>query len=94
MITEFSIGQFFGKLEFHLLSGIWQEKRIQKGEHMSEQKETLIVASKTKAYIKELGCMVSADALDELNKKVYEMIEDAVQRTKENKRSTLRSHDF
>ena len=61
---------------------------------MSEERETLIVASKTKAYIKNLGCMVSADALDELNNKIYELIENAVKRTKENKRSTLRSHDF
>ncbi|MCB1309212.1 MAG: hypothetical protein KDK30_13560 [Leptospiraceae bacterium] len=61
---------------------------------MSDEKETLIVASKTKAYIKSQGCMVSSDALDELNKKVYEIIENAVKRTKENKRSTLRAHDF
>lgn len=58
------------------------------------EKDALIVASKTKAYIKNLGCMVSADALDELNKKIYDLIDAAVKRTKENKRSTLRSHDF
>ncbi|MCR9141665.1 MAG: hypothetical protein NXI24_05390 [bacterium] len=61
---------------------------------MSEERETLIVASKTKAFIKSQGCMVSADALDELNNKIYALIENAVKRTKENKRSTLRSHDF
>ncbi len=61
---------------------------------MSEERETLIVASKTKAFIKSQGCMVSADALDELNNKIYELIENAVKRTKENKRSTLRAHDF
>lgn len=61
---------------------------------MSEERETLIVASKTKAFIKSQGCMVSADALDELNNKIYSLIENAVKRTKENKRSTLRSHDF
>jgi len=61
---------------------------------MSQEKEQLVVASKTRAYIKSLGCMVSADAVDELNKKVYELIDQAVQRTKDNKRSTLRPHDF
>ncbi len=61
---------------------------------MSEERETLIVASKTKAFIKSQGCMVSADALDELNNKIYALIEGAVKRTKENKRSTLRAHDF
>lgn len=61
---------------------------------MSDERETLIVASKTKAFIKSQGCMVSADALDALNAKIYELIEGAVKRTKENKRSTLRPHDF
>lgn len=60
---------------------------------MSE-KEMLLVASKTKNYIKEQGCMVSADALDELNERIYRLLDEAVRRTKENKRSTLRSHDF
>ncbi|MBU41624.1 MAG: hypothetical protein CMN76_00275 [Spirochaetaceae bacterium] len=61
---------------------------------MSEEKEQLVVASKTRAYIKSQGCMVSADAVEELNKKVYEIIDAAIQRTKDNKRSTLRPHDF
>ncbi|MCB1137931.1 MAG: hypothetical protein KDK23_04210 [Leptospiraceae bacterium] len=61
---------------------------------MSEEKEQLVVASKTRAYIKSQGCMVSADAVEQLNKKIYELIDAAVQRTKDNKRSTLRPHDF
>jgi hypothetical protein len=61
---------------------------------MSEEKEALIVASKTKAYIKSQGCMVSGDAIDALNVKIYEMLDQAVKRTKENKRTTLRSHDL
>lgn len=63
---------------------------------MSEQsgKESLITASKCKNHIKNAGCMVSADAMDALNAKVYELIDAAVKRTKENKRSTLRPHDF
>ncbi|MEQ8351679.1 MAG: hypothetical protein RH862_09355 [Leptospiraceae bacterium] len=61
---------------------------------MSEEKEQLVVASKTRAYIKSQGCMVSADAVEQLNKKIYEIIDAAIQRTKDNKRSTLRPHDF
>lgn len=61
---------------------------------MSQEQETLIVASKTKAYIKSQGCMVSADAVDEINKKLYEMLDKAIQRTKDNKRTTLRPHDL
>ncbi|MBI3395040.1 MAG: hypothetical protein HY042_04325 [Spirochaetia bacterium] len=56
--------------------------------------EMILVASKTKAYIKSKGCIVSSDAVDELNNKVHELIDNAVKRTKENKRSTLRSYDF
>lgn len=59
-----------------------------------EEKEMLIVASKTKAYIKSLGCSVSGDAVEEINKKLYELLDRAVERTRENKRSTLRPHDL
>ena len=61
---------------------------------MSETKETLIVASKTKAFIKSQGCMLSSDALDEINNKLHELLLEAVARTKANKRSTLRPHDL
>jgi len=56
--------------------------------------ESLIVASKAKNIIKNAGCMVAADALDELNRKVHRLIEEAIKRTKENKRSTVRPYDF
>lgn len=62
---------------------------------MSEQeKESLLVASKTRSYIKEQGCMVSQDALEELNRQVYRLLDEAIRRTRENKRTTLRPHDF
>ena len=61
---------------------------------MSKEKEILVVISKTKAYIKEKGFMMSSDAIDTLNEKMYQLIEDAIERTKNNKRSTLRPHDF
>lgn len=38
--------------------------------------------------------MVSADAIDEINKKLYELLDKAIQRTKDNKRTTLRPHDL
>jgi histone H3/H4 len=63
-------------------------------ENKEESQESLIVASKAKNIIKNHGCMVAGDALDELNRKVHRLIEDAVKRTKENKRSTVRPHDF
>jgi len=61
---------------------------------MASQNESLIVTSKVKAYIKEKGCMTSSDAVDELNKKIYKLLDDATERTKGNKRSTLRPCDL
>lgn len=61
---------------------------------MSDDKETLIVASKTKAFIKSKGCMLSSDAIETINNKVHELLENAVERTKANKRSTLRPQDL
>lgn len=59
-----------------------------------DKKESLIVSSKTRAYIKSLGFNASQDALDRINDLVYELIEKGTERTKENKRSTLRPHDL
>lgn len=64
---------------------------------MSEEtteRESLIVTSKIKAYIKSKGCMTSGDAVDGINEKIYKMIDEAVERTQNNKRTTVRSYDF
>ena len=61
---------------------------------MANEKEVLIVTSKTKGYIKEKGYQSSGDAMEALNEKIYELIDKALERTKENKRSTVRPHDF
>lgn len=61
---------------------------------MSDERVSLIVVSKAKEFIKSQGCIVSADAITELNNKVYELLTVAVKRTKDNKRTTLRPHDF
>ena len=57
-------------------------------------KETLIVGSKTKAYVKTKGFMVSGDTLDRLNEIVHDTLDQALERTKSNKRSTLRASDL
>lgn len=57
-------------------------------------KESLIVASKIKAYIKSKGLMTASDAIDGLNEKIYKLIDEAIERTQANKRSTVRSYDF
>jgi histone H3/H4 len=54
---------------------------------------SLVVASKVKAIVKEKGLQTSSDALDALNKRVHALIEDAVERAKANKRSTVKPQD-
>ena len=57
-------------------------------------KEVLVVASKVKGYIKSKKFMSSSDVVEALNAKIYALIDDAMNRTASNKRSTVRGKDF
>jgi len=57
-------------------------------------KESLIVASKVKAYIKSKRMMTSSDALGAISDKVYGMLDAAIARTQANRRSTVKAHDL
>jgi hypothetical protein len=59
-----------------------------------KQRESLVVASKVKAYIKGKKMMTSADALGALSDAVYCMLDTAVERTKANRRSTVKPQDL
>jgi histone H3/H4 len=56
--------------------------------------EMLLVASKVRQMIKDADCNTAGDALDGLNAAVGRLVHEAVQRTKENKRKTVRAYDF
>ena len=56
--------------------------------------EMLLVASKVRQLIKDADCNTAGDALDGLNEAVGRLVHQAVQRTKENKRKTVRAYDF
>ena len=58
------------------------------------KKESLIVASKVKAYIKSKKMMTSSDALEALSSKVYCILDAAAERTKANRRSTVKAQDL
>lgn len=58
-----------------------------------KQRESLIVASKVKGYIKEKDMMTSSDALQSISDAVYDMLDKAIERTKANRRSTVKSQD-
>lgn len=60
---------------------------------MSE-KDTLVVVSKVKDYIKSKGCMTSGEAIPTLSDKVYALIDEAIKRTQENGRQTVKPQDL
>ena len=57
-------------------------------------RESLIVASKVKAYIKSKKMMTSAEAIEAISDKVYDLLDAAAVRTKSNKRSTVKAQDL
>jgi hypothetical protein len=59
-----------------------------------KSKEPLVVTSKAKGVLKNLGCNTAGDALDGLNGYVYWLLEQAGKRAKANGRKTVRAHDF
>ena len=61
---------------------------------MAKKKESLIVASKVKAYIKSKKMMTSSEALGALSDKVYCMLDCAMARTKGNRRTTVKAQDL
>jgi len=57
-------------------------------------KDSLIVGSKAKAFLKKAKCNVAGDAFSGLNEVVYWYLEQAARRAKSNGRKTVRAHDF
>ena len=61
---------------------------------MAKKKESLIVASKVKAYIKSKKMMTSSDALEAVSDNVYDILDAAIGRTQANRRSTVKAQDL
>lgn len=59
-----------------------------------KKKESLIVASKVKAYIKSKKMMTSSEALEAISDVVYDLLDKATVRTKANRRSTVKAQDL
>jgi hypothetical protein len=57
-------------------------------------RESLVVTSKVKAYVKSKKMMTSSDAICALNDVVYAALDAAIERTKANKRSTVKPQDL
>ena len=60
---------------------------------MAKKKESLIVASKVKAYIKSKKMLTSSELLGALNDRTYGALDCAVARAKANKRRTVKAAD-
>ena len=60
----------------------------------TSNKEVLIIASKTKAYIKSQGMMTSSDTIVALSDAIYGLIDAAIARTQANRRSTVKPQDL
>jgi hypothetical protein len=61
---------------------------------MAKKRESLIVASKVKAYIKGKKMMTASDSLEAISEKVYCILDAAADRTKANRRSTVKPQDL
>ena len=58
------------------------------------KKDSLVVASKVKAYVKSKKMMTASDSLEAISDRVYCMLDKAIERTKANRRSTLKPQDL
>jgi sulfur transfer complex TusBCD TusB component (DsrH family) len=63
-------------------------------EYQMAEKEVLVVASKIKAYIKSKNMKTSSDTIPAVSDKVYAILDDAIARTKANRRSTVKPQDL
>jgi len=61
---------------------------------MAKKRDSLIVASKVKAYIKGKKMMSSSESLEAINDKLYGLLDAAAARTKANRRSTIKAQDL
>ena len=71
-----------------------KKKAKKKTAKKAAPKDVLVVASKVKAYVKSKGMMSSSDAVTALNDVVYAALDAAIERTKANKRSTVKPQDL
>ena len=58
------------------------------------KKESLVVASKVREYIKSKGMMTASESLEAINAAVYKLLDAAIVRTQANRRSTVKAQDL
>jgi len=70
------------------------EETMAKKKAKKKTRDNLVVGSKIKAYIKENKFMCSGELIENLSNKVYDILDDAMDRTELNRRSTVRPQDL
>jgi len=75
------------------LSTFCKERTMAK-KKAKKSRDTLVVGSKIKSYIKENKFMCSGELIENLSNKVYDILDDAMDRTELNRRSTVRPQDL
>lgn len=61
---------------------------------MAKKRESLIVASKVRAYIKSKKMLTSSEVIEATSEAVYSMLDGAIARANANRRSTVRAQDL
>ncbi len=61
---------------------------------MAKKRESLVVASKVKAYVKSKKMMTSSEALGAISDNIYRILDGAIVRAKANRRSTVKAQDL
>ena len=69
-------------------------KKAKKSARKSSKKDVLVVASKVKGYIRSKGMMCSSDAISAISDCIYCCLDRAIERTKANRRSTVKPQDL
>ncbi len=71
-----------------------KKKAKKSAKRRTSKREVLCVGSKVKAYVKSQGMKSSGDLIESVSGKVHEILDAAIARTTENRRSTVRPHDL
>lgn len=71
-----------------------KKKAKKKAAKKSGNKDVLVVASKVKAYIRSKKMMCSSDAIGRISDRIYADLDLAIERTKANRRSTVKPQDI
>ncbi len=71
-----------------------KKKTAKKSTKSPASRDVLVVASKCKNYVKSKGFMCSADAIQAMSERIYDMLDKAMVRTEANRRTTVKPQDL